>query len=1035
MQADVNEPGTASPLRLGALYVVLFALVAVVATVVIAKGQDEHPQPSIAGGYDASAPNGCLGAPIAPAKAVTLPSTAPAQAPPAGPSFDVRQSGQFVNFTNPAGTLKGKLRLKDGDAGAPRRITGTVTCVSGGEKQFDGTATPAPKGALAGTLGGKPVNATLRRDPPDPGAAKPRPPASIASLYSLSPRSTCFGGTIELEGSGGIYSVHARGTELGKVTYSNLTGAVLGDVRCTRGGHVLMKATAVDRNLNNVTLLPLDEAAPATPAAGAPAPAAGATAAKPVLTTPSGLGPSGEKFTAVRKREAFGKLIASFFIAVAIVMIVARLFGVLAVKLRQPRVMGEVVAGIALGPTILGAVSPSLQATIFPSDILPAFGIVANLGLIFYMFLVGLELDASQLKGRLTQAAAISNASVALPMLLGIAAALPLYTLLGPDKKFVAFALFMGVSMSITAFPVLARILVERRMLKRPVGALALACAAIDDVTAWFLIALATAVAVAGSGSDVVQTIALAIVFCLVMGLLVRPLIARVSTAFDEAGRVPGVWVAVIFAGVLISAFVTETIGIALIFGGFIMGMVMPRNAGLTEDVTRRMEDFVVVLLLPMFFAYTGLRTNVGLLDRPVLWFITGGLILIAIAGKLFGAMIAARVSGFDWRASAVIGTLMNTRGLTELIVLNLALEQGVISEALFAALVLMALVTTFMAGPLLRLLDPQNKFGAPIEEELEDARRESALDLPGIEVPERSILVAPRSDEALEPLLSLAVPLARSQPPRELIIARLIAPPRGASVRGGLQTENALVQEISQELAKVRFRLAAEGIAARTVAFTSANPGPDLARLAANEEVDLLLTDGYRPIVGEAIPLGDVKPVLMEAPCDVGVLVAREGTRIDIGPDRPVLVPFGGAEHDWSALELGVWLASGSGASVKLIGAAGQTDEGKSVSRLLGDASLVVQQFGGVRTEPVVVDSGAEILAAAEGAGLLVIGLSDRWRKEGLGAARSEIAKSAKVPVVFIRRGTRPGALAPRGDATRFTWSHAGFGETPTGV
>jgi len=749
---------------------------------------------------------------------------------------------------------------------------------------------------------------------------------------------------------------------------------------------------------------------------------------KPVLTTPSGLGPAGERFTAVRRREAFGQLIAAFFIAVAIVMIVARLFGLLAVKLGQPRVMGEVVAGIALGPTILGQISPALQATIFPSDILPAFGIAANLGLIFYMFLVGLELDASQLKGRITQAAAISNASVALPMMLGIAAALPLYSLLGPDKKFVAFALFMGVSMSITAFPVLARILVERRMLKRPVGALALACAAIDDVTAWFLIALATAVAVAGSGSDVVQTIALAIAFCLVMGLLVRPLIARVSTAFDEAGHVPGVWIAVIFAGVLISAYVTETIGIALIFGGFIMGMVMPRNAGLTEDVTKRMEDFVVVLLLPMFFAFTGLRTNVGLLDRPILWYITGGLIAIAIIGKLFGAMIAARVSGFDWRASAVIGTLMNTRGLTELIVLNLALEAGVISEALFAALVLMALVTTFMAGPMLKVLDPKNTFGAPVEEELEDARKESALDLPGVEVPERSILVAPRSDEALAPLLSLAQPLAQSQPPRELILARLVDPPRGASVRGGLQTESALVQEISAELTKERHRLGEEGVVSRSVAFTSTNAGRDLARLADKEGVDLLLTDGYRPIVGEAIPLGDVKPVLLEAPCDVGVLVAREGAEIKIGPDSPILVPFGGAEHDWSALELAVWLASGSGAPVRLLGAAGQSEEGKSVSRLLGDASLVVQQISGVTTEPVVVDSGGGILAASEGAGLLVIGLSDRWRQEGLGATRSEIAKASKVPVVFIRRGLRPGALAPRGDATRFTWSHAGF-------
>ena len=249
--------------------------------------------------------------------------------------------------------------------------------------------------------------------------------------------------------------------------------------------------------------------------------------------------------------------------------------------------------------------------------------------------------------------------------------------------------------------------------------------------------------------------------------------------------------------------------------------------------------------------------------------------------------------------------------------------------------------------------------------------------------------------------------------------------------MRGGLQTENAQILEVSTELTKARLRLGFSGVAARSVAFTSTNPGRDLARLAENEGVDLLLTDGYRPLVGEAVPLGDVKPVLLEAPCDVGVLVAREGTEIVLGPETPILVPFGGAEHDWSALELAVWLASGSGAPVKMLGAAGQTDEGggKSVSRLLGDASLVVQGVTGVTTEPVIVETGREgILAAAEGAGLLIVGLSDRWRSEGLGATRSEIAKATRVPVVFIRRGTRPGALAPRGDATRFTWSHTGI-------
>src|SRR5439155_12756032 len=202
-------------------------------------------------------------------------------------------------------------------------------------------------------------------------------------------------------------------------------------------------------------------------------------------------------------------------------------------------------------------------------------------------------------------------------------------------------------------------------------------------------------------------------------------------------------------------------------------------------------EDFVVILLLPMFFAYTGLRTNIGLLDRPVLWGITLLLIAVAVVGKFFGAMIAARLTGFGWRPSAVIGTLMNTRGLTELIVLNLALEKGVISEGLFAMLVIMALVTTFMAGPILKLIDPRNEYGAPVEEELEEARKVSRAEFPELPVPEKSILVAPQSEAAMEPLLALAEPLAQSEPPRELIVARLVPPPRRADLSGGLQEQN----------------------------------------------------------------------------------------------------------------------------------------------------------------------------------------------------------------------------------------------------
>jgi Kef-type K+ transport system membrane component KefB len=950
--------------RLIVYYAILAACTIVVVVVVFAAGSDENTQPSIAGGYDVAPPAaGCTGL-----------------------QMDVSQSGQFVGLRRPDGTVLSRARLRDG------RLKGDVQCVGGGQRAL--VAAVAVKGVLAGTLGGAPLRAELKRDPPPPGALRPRPPPSIAGTYKLSPRSDCLGGAFELEKAGGAYEIKGG---LGRLVYRD--GPIAGRVMCRDKSVRPVTGQAVNRDLTlNVP--------------------AGGTATAP------------EKIAATKQRD-FTKTVAAFFLAVVVVMLFARLMGAAVARFRQPRVMGEVLAGILLGPTVLGLLFPDLQRAIFPSDVIPLIGVVANLGLIFYMFLVGLELDLSQLRGRLAQTAAISNTGVAIPMLAGIAVALPTYTLVGPPAKggFTAFALFMGVSMSITAFPVLARILVERRMLRRPVGALALASAAIDDVSAWFLIALATAVATAGGGFDVVRTILLAGAFCLVMGVGVRPLVARVSRAYDEAGRVPVTWITAIFAMVLLAAFTTEEIGIALIFGGFIAGTVMPRHAGLTEDVTHRMEDFVVLLLLPLFFAYTGLKTNVLLLDRFELVLLTLVLLVVAIVCKYGGSVLASRVTGLGWRESAVIGALMNTRGLTELIVLNLALEKGVISEALFAALVLMALVTTFMAGPVLNRLDPKNEFGEPVEAELDRAREETAAITP-MPIPEQSILVAPQTEAALAQLLAVAEPLATSEPPRELIIARLIEPPRGAAVRGGLQTERFQLAGAASEVERVRGDLLGRGVPARAVAFTSTDVGRDLARLAEREDVDLVLIDGRRPLLGEGVPRGEVGSILRRAPSDVAVLVAREEAVVAPGPDAPLVVPFGGAEHDWAALELGAWLAAATGAPLRLLGAAGEGEGDQDASRLLATASLLVQRFVGVAAEPLLAEPGREgLVRAATGAGLLVIGLSDRWREEGLGPVRHEIAGAAPAPIIFVRRGLRPGALAPRTDVTRFTWSHVGAG------
>ncbi len=824
---------------------------------------------------------------------------------------------------------------------------------------------------------------------------------NIAGTYAVATGGSCLSKSITLMQSGQYVDLENTSAK----TIAHLTfkhGRLTGTVRCAGGlGVQPVNLLARGKQLTSTSGLPVVAAfVRALPLPGtAPTPKAGA------------------------KPRTFDSTLTHFLLALVVVMVAARLVGSLMPAIGQPRVMGEVLAGIILGPTLVGRLLPGAEKDLFPSDVVPYLGVAAELGLIFYMFLVGLELDFRALRGRLSQALAVSNTSVAVPMMAGLAIAIPLYTLLAPPKRFAAFALFMGVAMSITAFPVLARIIIERRMTRRPMGVLALASAAVDDVTAWFLIALATAVATAGSGLTILRTIGETIAYAAVLFILVRPLLRRASIAYDEAGRVPATWIAAIFVAVVLGAYTTDKIGVAVIFGAFLMGIVMPRNAGFTEDITRRVEDFVVTLLLPLFFVYTGLKTNFLLLNRGSLVLITVALVAVAITCKFGGAVLAARVTRMPWRDSSVLGTLMNTRGLTELIVLNLALDSGVISPALFAAMVIMALVTTFMAGPVLRILDPHNEFGE-VEEQLDRARRQSVTEAP-VPIPERSILLAPQNDEALSQLLGIARLLAGSQPPREILLARLVPPPRRATVSGGLQTEFRMLSAADQQLQGVRSELLNDGIAARAVAFTSSEPGADLVRMAEREPVDLILMDGRRPLLGAGVPRGEVGVVLRDAAADVGVLVAREDQQVLTDSDSPVVIPFGGAEHDWAALELGAWIASASGARLELLGAADGGGEARDPTRLLANASLVVQQFAGIAAEPIVAERGDEgLINAAGGAGLLIIGLSERWRQEGLGRVRAEIARAAPAPILFVRRGSRPGALAPRDSMTRFNWS-----------
>ncbi|MGH2933599.1 MAG: cation:proton antiporter [Gaiellaceae bacterium] len=816
---------------------------------------------------------------------------------------------------------------------------------------------------------------------------------AVAGVYTSA--SACLGKTFELAQSGQFVDA-SRGVA-GKLRLRH--DRLAGTVTCAGGGTAAL-SLAVHGVPPAVTL---------TGTVDGHAAAARFTEALPVLGTAA-------KAAVTRTSEqTFGRLM----IAIAAVLLAARLVGVLTVRLGQPQVMGEVLAGILLGPTLLGSIWPAAMGYLFPSDIVSLLSGASQIGLAFYLFLVGMELDPRVLRNRIGEALFISNTSVAFPLSLGFLIALPIYQLLSPHVRYLPFALFMGVTMSITAFPVLARILVERRMLRRPVGALAIAGAAIDDVTAWGLLALATAVAASGHATHAFQVIGLTILFTAAMLLIGRRLLNRLSNAYDEVGQVPQLWLAAIFVCVLLSAYVAQEIGVAAIFGAFVMGLIMPRRAGLTADVSRRFENFVVLVLLPLFFVVTGLKTHVNSLNRPILWLLTGALIVVAIAGKFAGAMAASRYAGFSLRDSAAIGALMNTRGLTELIVLNIGLDLGVISAQIFTMLVVMALVTTFMAGPLLRLLDPRHELSEPVEDELRRGGEEGAAP-----TPLRAVLVAPQDEKNLDPLLELAEPLANVVPPREIIIAQVVVPKRYVT---GTALDADEIAAASEALNQRRAELGRRGISARAAAFTSVDPGRDYLRLASEQEVDLVILDGRRPLLGEGVPRGPVGDVLEKAPCDVAVLVERPGMP-PIDSDHPVLVPFGGGDHDWAALELGAWIASAKGTRLKLLGAASAGGDGDA-SRLLSSASLVVQQLAGVVTEPVLVEaSNGGLLRATEGAGLLVIGLSERWRSEGLGTVRAALAKAAPAPILFVRRGTRMGALAPlEGGVTRFAWSRVG--------
>ncbi len=389
------------------------------------------------------------------------------------------------------------------------------------------------------------------------------------------------------------------------------------------------------------------------------------------------------------------------------ILIVSRLFGYLFKKIGQPTVIGEILAGIVLGPSLLGYFYPTAFHFLFATNSLGNLYILSQVGLILFMFTIGMELNVGMLKQKISQTYVISHASILIPYLMGMTLAYFVYKeFAASHTDFLSFALFIGISMSITAFPVLARIVQEKGLSKTHLGTMAIASAANDDVTAWCILAAVIAIAKTGSFISSLYTIGFSILYVFFMLVIMRPFLKRVGEIYSNSEVLNKSIVAFILLILIASAFLTQVIGIHALFGAFLAGVVMPQLPKFRRLIIDKIEDVSVTLLLPLFFVFTGLRTEIGLLNSPYLWGICGIFILVAVTGKFVGGAFTARILGETWKDSLSIGVLMNTRGLMELIVLNIGYEMGILPPAIFVMLVIMALVTTFMTTPALSIIN-----------------------------------------------------------------------------------------------------------------------------------------------------------------------------------------------------------------------------------------------------------------------------------------------------------------------------------------
>lgn len=583
-------------------------------------------------------------------------------------------------------------------------------------------------------------------------------------------------------------------------------------------------------------------------------------------------------------------------IQVLIVIGLSRLMGVGCRFIKQPLVIGEIIAGIMLGPSLLGMIAPDVSAALFPTETLPFLEVLSQIGLIFFMFLIGLELNPKYLKSQLDIAILTSHVSILVPFSLGSILAILLYPLVSNGTvSFTAFALFLGAAMSITAFPVLARIITENNLQGTKLGTLALTCAAVDDLTAWCLLALAIAVTRTNSVVGAIPTIAEALIYIAFMFTIGRWFLEKLRVHYKRTGKLTQLVLAGIYMGVVVSALITELIGIHLIFGAFLLGAAMPKNARLVRELAEKTEDFVLIFLLPVFFAFSGLRTQIGLLNRPELWLLCAAVVAVAIVGKYVGTYVAARVSGIENRDASALGWLMNTRGLTELIVLNIGLSLGVISPLLFTMLVIMALVTTFMTSPLLEWTYPKKLIRLDVREGEEEEEF-------AVQPTERyRILVPVANPNTQKGLLQLALAIAGN-------FSAVVHPLSLVELEENYQFES--TPDEAERLIKQRRKSLENLIQSLEPAETRkniesiiriSNDVPrETAQIAIADRANLILVGWHRSAFSDNRLGGRVGKILNTSPVDVAVFIDKGQRNWE-----SLLVPYANSTHDDLGLSL----------------------------------------------------------------------------------------------------------------------------------